>query len=275
MSERKEYPPGVPCWVDTLQPDVEASLRFYGDVFGWTFAGPGTMPGDPPGKYYVAQLRGRDVAGIGTQPKDGAPPLPVWNTYISVDSADGTAQKVKSAGGKIVMEPFDALPAGRMGVFADSTGASFCAWEVKDRKGAQLVNEPSAWAMSILLTRDIDAAKKFYAEAFAWKAETTRFDGNEITLWRLPGYVGGRPQQPVPRDVVGVLAPMSKDISDNVPPHWQVDFWIDDVDKAAEKAKQLGGKIVVPPHDSPGFRQTIIADPQGAVFSLSKVSGAT
>ena len=51
MSERNEYPPGVSCWVDTLQPDPEAAVRFYGDLFGWTFAGPGSMPGDPPGKY--------------------------------------------------------------------------------------------------------------------------------------------------------------------------------------------------------------------------------
>lgn len=32
MVELNEYPPGVPCRVDTLQPDVEGAMRFYGDL---------------------------------------------------------------------------------------------------------------------------------------------------------------------------------------------------------------------------------------------------
>ena len=66
MSERDQYPAGVPCWVETLQPDPQAALDFYGPLFDWEFAGPGPVPGDPPGKYFVARVRGRDVAGIGS-----------------------------------------------------------------------------------------------------------------------------------------------------------------------------------------------------------------
>ena len=32
--ERTEYPPGVPCRIDTAQPDPEAATRFYGGLFG-------------------------------------------------------------------------------------------------------------------------------------------------------------------------------------------------------------------------------------------------
>src|SRR5262249_55558958 len=35
MPERDGYIPGVPCWVDTSQPDPEAALDFYGGLFGW------------------------------------------------------------------------------------------------------------------------------------------------------------------------------------------------------------------------------------------------
>ena len=41
MSERNGYPPGVPCWVDTQQPDPRAAMRFYEGLFGWEFSGPG------------------------------------------------------------------------------------------------------------------------------------------------------------------------------------------------------------------------------------------
>src|SRR5260370_1025518 len=36
VRERDRYPHGVPCWIDTAQPDPEAAARFYGELFGWT-----------------------------------------------------------------------------------------------------------------------------------------------------------------------------------------------------------------------------------------------
>jgi predicted enzyme related to lactoylglutathione lyase len=62
MSERETYPAGVPCWVETLQPDPQAGRDFYGSLFGWEFAGPGAMPGELPGEYFVARMQDRDVA---------------------------------------------------------------------------------------------------------------------------------------------------------------------------------------------------------------------
>jgi hypothetical protein len=45
MSERNDYPAGVPCWVENLQSDVEQALNFYGRVMGWEFGGPGAGTG--------------------------------------------------------------------------------------------------------------------------------------------------------------------------------------------------------------------------------------
>ena len=41
MSERDHYEPGVPCWVDTVQPDPVAAGSFYGELLGWELFGPG------------------------------------------------------------------------------------------------------------------------------------------------------------------------------------------------------------------------------------------
>ena len=119
MLERTEYPPGVPCWIDTAQPDPEAATRFYGGLFGWEFED--QMPSDAPGNYFMARLHGRDVAAIGSQP-DQAPPTPVWSTYIAVDNADEAAAQVTTAGGSTLAEPFDIFDAGRMGIFSDPVG---------------------------------------------------------------------------------------------------------------------------------------------------------
>jgi predicted enzyme related to lactoylglutathione lyase len=264
MSERDHYPAGVPCWVDTAQPEPEAAVEFYGQLFGWDFAGPGSMPTEPPGSYYVARLGGRDVAGVSSTPPDLPAPGAVWNTYVAVDSADTVAQRAADAGGAVLAGPFDAPPAGRMAVLTDPAGAPFCAWHAAERQGAQLVNEPGAWAMSVLHTDAPDPCRQFYRALFGWEAEPF---GEGAELMRLNGYVGGEPQQPVPRDVVAVMAPLP----DGAPPHWSVDFWVHDADGAAAKADQLGGRVLVEPHDVPGFRSTALADPQGAVFSASQL----
>jgi len=270
MSERERYPAGVPCWVETLQPDPQAAMGFYGPLFGWEFVGPGPMPGDPPGQYFVARVRGRDVAGIGSLPDRSATSAPAWSTYVRVDSADETAEKAKTAGGSLRDGPFDVAPAGRMAVLADPAGALVCAWEAGTREGAQLVNEPRAWAMSLLHTTDPESSKAFYGAVFGWRPEPFGAAGAEITLWRLPGYAGGEPHQPVPRDVVGVMAPTGGDGSPSAAQaHWSVDFRVDDADATAEHAARLGGKVIVPPHDTPGFRSTVLADPESVVFSVS------
>ena len=267
MSERDHYPAGVPCWVDTLHADPKAAIAFYGDLFGWRFAGPGLMPGDPPGEYWVAELRGRAVAGVGSRQGEGEPGPAGWNTYVSVASADEAAAKAVEAGGSLAAEPFDAPPAGRMAVIEDPAGAALALWEPQARRGAELLNEPSAWAMSFLLTPDPDGAKAFYGALFGWITESFDTGAGEATLWHLPGYVGGEPEQPVARDVVAVMLP-----SEDGEARWSVDFWVDDVDAAAARAADTGGRAVVPPYDIPGFRQAVLEDPEGATFTVSRLA---
>ena len=251
MSERNEYPAGVPCWVDVLEPDPDAAMSFYGPLFGWEFDGPG------PGDYYEARLRGRHVAGVGAQPP-GVPSA--WNTYVSVASVEDAARAAVAAGGRTVFEPFDALPAGRVAVIEDPAGGVICLWQPADRQGCQIVNEASAYTMSVLHTPNPDAAGRFYGEAFGWETESF---APGMALVRLPGYVGGEPRQPVPRDVVAVMA------AEDGPSYWSVGFWVSDADAFAARASELGGGVVVAPFDAGGFRQAVLADPAGAAFSVT------
>ena len=55
------------------------------------------------------------------------------------------------------------------------------------------------------------------------------------------------------------------------PSVWGVYFSVADADKAAEKVTALGGKVLNPPMDIPNIgRFAVVADPQGAVFSVIK-----
>ena len=273
MSERDGYEPGVPCWVATVHPDPEKAVSFYTKLFGWEAAN--LMPPEAPSKYFVCTRRGRDVAAVGSARESDIVPS-AWDTYIWAESADDTLAKVADAGGSVILEPFDLLDAARIAVLADPAGAVFGVWQPGEHRGAQLVNEPGAWSISQLNTRDPEGAKAFYGAVFGWETDTFDMGEGEITLWRLPGYVGGEPEQPVSREVVGVMVPMSGDRSTkDVPAHWRVDFWVEDIDAAADKAAELGGEIKMPPFHTSVGRSAILADPQGAVFSVSKVGPGT
>ncbi len=219
----------------------------------------------------MARVEGRDVAGIGSAAAQSAGRT-AWSTYVrvdSVDSADAAAAGAEGAGGMLRDGPFDVLPAGRMAVLEDPAGAIVCVWEAADREGAQLINVPRAWAMSLLETTDPDRACAFYGAMFGWRAEPVAADA-AVALWLLPGYVGGEPQQPVPRDVVGVMSTLAGAVNGS-DARWNVDFWVEDTDARAERAVALGGEVVVAPHAQPMFRSAALADPVGATFSISQL----
>jgi uncharacterized protein len=277
MPERDRYMPGVPCWIDTSQPDPDGAVDFYGGLFGWELES--VMPPGAPGKYFLARLRGRDVAAVSSLP-EGAPPIAMWDTYVAVASADETASKVREAGGVVVKEPFDVMDAGRMAVLTDPDGAVFCVWQAGRHIGARIVNEPGSVNFNDLHTRDLERAKTFYGAVFGW--ETLELGGG-FQAWTLPGYgdflelddpdlrarlaeLGGPTGF---EDVVASLSRIADDQPD-VPPHWGVTFAIDDTDATARKAEELGGTVVVPPFDAPWVRMTVIADPWGATFVASK-----
>jgi predicted enzyme related to lactoylglutathione lyase len=99
MSERNGFAHGVPCWVDTWQPDAEAAMSFYTELFGWEAED--TMPEGVEGTHYMCRLRGRDVAAIASRP-EGAPPVTAWTTYVWVDDVDATVAKAIEGGGNVL-----------------------------------------------------------------------------------------------------------------------------------------------------------------------------
>src|SRR5437763_2476933 len=276
MPERDGYISGVPCWIDTTQPDPDAAAAFYGDLFGWELEN--VMPPDSPAKYFMARLRGGDVAAVSARP-EGAAEGAVWNTYVWVDDADETAARVRAAGGTVLTEPFDVFESGRMAIFADPAGAAFCVWQPKAHRGAAVVNEHGSLNFNVLNTRDLESARSFYGAVFGWEV----LDVGGAPMWALPAYgdflerrtpglrqsmadMGAPPRF---EEVVASVIPIPDDQPD-VPAHWAVTFGVDDADAIAARAAELGGTVVVPPFDAPWVRMTIVRDPQGATFTASK-----
>jgi uncharacterized protein len=88
-------------------------------------------------------------------------------------------------------------------------------------------------------------------------------DGADITLFRLPGYLGCEPGQPVSREVVAVMSLRTEGTSD----YWTVGFWVNDVNATVDRAVELRGSVPRPATGSAAGRSVVLADPAGAVFS--------
>lgn len=256
MSERTGYQHGDPSWADHASDDPAGAASFYSQLFGWQTEN--RMPAEMEGEYHMAELDGKAVAACGSQPQEGVPAT--WNTYVTVDSADRTAEAVTAAGGTVMMEPFDVLAAGRMAVHADPTGAIFMSWEPKDMIGAERVNEPGAMGWNELATRDREASKGFYGSVFGWTTSTMDFEGGQYTMWHHP--------EDETQGIGGMLEMAGDQWPADMPPHWMVYFVVEDPNAAAQMCEQLGGKVAVPPFDTPAGPMAVLSDPQGAVFSV-------
>jgi hypothetical protein len=106
-----------------------------------------------------------------------------------------------------------------------------------------------------LITTDVDAAKKFYTKLFGWETEDMPMPGMTYTVVKAGG-----------KEVGGIMA--IPDNAKEMEPMWCSYVTVDDVDKTAEAAQKLGGKLHMPPTDIPMVgRFCVIEDPQGAVIN--------
>jgi len=237
--------------VDLQTTDQAAAKAFYGGVFGWTYD---DQPMDAGAVYSIAKIGDGQVAAIAPQSPElkaaGAPPM--WNTYLAVDSVDDATAKVGPAGGTVAMEPFDVMDAGRMSFVLDPSGAPVALWQANQHTGASLVNEPGTVTWNELIT-DNPAAVPFYEQVLGVTTTTMEMGEDKYTMFQVGG-----------KEVAGSMPPQMA----GVPNHWQVYFAVADADAAAAKIKQLGGSVMVEPFDTPIGKMAVVADPQGAVFSL-------
>ncbi len=281
---RAEYPAGVPCWIDLSGPDPEASVAFYGGLFGWESED--RLPAEAPGHYFVSSLDGLVVAGVGgPADPDAAPPR--WATYVSVDDLEAAIERVAAAGGTVLEGPTEVGPAGHSARCTDPSGAEFFLWLAAARHGVELVNAPGSWNWSNLATPDPDRAAEFYAAVFGWEAQPATLGDAESasSLLRLPGYgdvlaerdpaLRARQAAAVPDDLTDLAAGFADAVAwivpsaDGAPAGWDVTFAVADTDAVAARAVELGGTVEVEAHDLGPTRLALLRDPQGVPFTIS------
>jgi uncharacterized protein len=177
---------------------------------------------------------------------------PVWNSYLTVESADGALERAQELGASIHAPAFDVLDVGRMGVIQDPQSAFVMVWEPKSMVGAALVNAPGALSWNELATADMDGSSHFYGELFGWTFTPMEGETPYLVAHTEDGHsnAGIRPR------------------IESEPPHWLVYFGSDNLDASVARAAEIGGATLVEPMAIGPGRISVVQDPQDAVFAL-------
>jgi len=116
---------GMFSWFELTTDDVEGAMSFYGALLGWQFVT--TQDAGIPYTHAVVEGVERPVAGmfdkkyVLTESTEKLPPH--WGSYITVDDADASAERVKVLGGVVIVPPTDIPGVGRFTVIQDPQGA--------------------------------------------------------------------------------------------------------------------------------------------------------
>jgi predicted enzyme related to lactoylglutathione lyase len=114
---------GEVCWRELATKDLSGALEFYSKLFGWTLEQTKITEMD----YKEIHIDGVACGGMMEINESWGADAPSshWNTYIAVDNADETAERIVAGGGSVRVPPFDAPGVGRMSMVADPSGAGF------------------------------------------------------------------------------------------------------------------------------------------------------
>ena len=108
-----------------------------------------------------------------------------------------------------------------------------------------------------LMTRNVEGAKKFYADTLGWSFDGMPMPDGGGTYWLAT--LGGTP--------VGGILDISTSAFGSVPESWMAYIAVDDVEARVKKATAAGAKLMKPIFEVPGVgRIAILLEPGGAAI---------
>lgn len=249
------------CWMSLSTPDAEAAGQFYGDLFGWE-----TRPwptGDDggqaqAGEYRQITYRGAPIGAL----TDLRGEMPAWSLFFAVEDADAAADRVATAGGELLVDPFTAPGGSRVAFFRDPAGA-FCGIQsTAPGQGIQSAMEPNTVCWVEVGSRDTDLTSRFYADLFGWRFETLPPGAG------APGYALIHNRD---RNLGGMLE-IDGNFPDGVGSYWMVYIGVEDLRSTLSELERLGGRLGFGPTEIPDGTFAVVSDPQGAHFAVIQPS---
>jgi uncharacterized protein len=244
-------------WYELMTSNLAAAADFYSGAIGWTARDAGMVGMD----YTIFNAGDVGVGGAMNLPQmlvDMNVP-PHWIGYIAVSDVDAYAKKIVDAGGVVHKAPDDIPGVGRFAVVADPDGGNFSIFKAAEGMEAPEVapNAIGHVGWRELYAGNLDTAFAFYSKLFGW-TKSEAFDMGPMGVYQLFAWQG---------TPVGGMMTKPPALRHAV---WGYYFTVDSVDKAADRAKARGGKVINGPMQVPGDSWIVqCQDPQGAMFNMT------
>ncbi|MCG8591707.1 MAG: VOC family protein [Proteobacteria bacterium] len=235
--------PGRFVWVDLVTHDLAGAQAFYGELFGWSF------DADSDGDGYVRVLhQGFPIAGMvdvrrpkGWQRESG------WVASLSVSDVDAAAAAANEAGGAVERPPRNVPVRGRMALVSDPAGAHLLLLRAAGGDPPNSEPPPGRFLWNELWTQDVEGAATFYRRVAGYEIESIQLGESPYAVWKRGG---------VPR--AGLIeAPPEVDAQ------WLPYVRVEDPEQTADRAAELGARVVLRDDDS-----AIFVDPTGAPLGV-------
>jgi len=241
-------------WYELMSSDVAAAKAFYADVVGW-ISEDMAMPGMT---YTVLRAGEALIGGLMALPKEAsdAGMRPCWVGYVGVDDTDSAAAKAKRLGGRIVSPPADIPNIGRYATVTDPQGAALNLFKPTQTGHRAVSMLPGHIGWHELHSSDWPKAFDYYTDMFGW------LKGDSVDMGSMGTYqlftIGGTPSGGMFNSPAAQAARF-----------WLYYFNVGDIDAAAKRVGDNGGKVMQGPHQVPGGGWIVqAADAQGAAFAL-------
>jgi len=240
-------------WRDLHTENPAAVKPFYAGLFGWEFVETTAM-GRP---YTIVKSGGQPIGGIVKAVRQlPQQPNSQWLSYMSVPDVDRAAEQTRQAGGSVLAAPFDLPKVGRGAVVIDPQGAPLGLLRASFGDPA---DTPAPVLNSFLwteeLARDPAAAAKFYADLVGFEVVVSDQGDRTFRVLKLG------------RERAGVI----RMPFDGMQSTWLVSVMVADPAASAERAQQLGGRVLLMPRaDVRSGSVALVADPSGAVLALQR-----
>ena len=248
---------GNPIWFALATPDPAGAKSFYTGLFGWEWADVPMSGGDT---YHMAIRGDANIAGMSADNHSNGV-AGVWINSVCVEDAEEIVRRVEANGGRVLSGPHNADGWGVTATVATPEGAVFGLWQSLKGYGADIFAEFGAVCWIEYHTGDLEAAKRFYSEAFGADFDTITIPMDDdagsdykVTMLSIDG-------EQMPCALFALTG-------DESMARWATYFMVEDIHSSVARAESLGAKVVFPVMDVPPGSLASLTDPQGVQFSL-------
>ena len=258
-----EQPTGVHndgrvVWHDLLTTTPEASRKFYGELFGWTFERPqihiGTSGDDD---YMLIRHNGKLIGGmVDANAMRADVNISQWVTVISTGDIDAAVSRSTAGGASVLTEPTSVGARGTLAVIEGPTGALFAVVQTRDGDPPEASPAVNGFLWDEVWTDDVPVATEFYKDVFGFERTDHDIDDTDRTYHVFRN--DGKPR-------AGLLAhPFENERS-----AWVNYVRVEDPAALAARVDSLGGRILVDAQPRPvGGTVALVAGPSGAAIAL-------